>query len=628
MRVALVSLGSFYDHSLALDYLVAYASGKLGRGAVEFRSFIDGDGRSGAEIVGQIRDFQPDMVGFSTYVWNIRASLAAARSIKGWRSSTVVVFGGMEATFNAESLLAEPDGPDFVVVGEGEIPFVVLLEQMLDQRNFAAEIPGLAWKAGGRARMGGMAPAIACLDDIPSPFQADGFAQRGLKRILYESYRGCAFRCSFCLYHRDYARCRYFSHHRIAADLACIVNAGVTDIRVVDATFNLNRQHAKSILRALQGCQAKVCIETSAEFFDKEMVSLLPGAGIRHVDIGLQSTQPAALHAVGRDWYRSDRFRQNIELLRSEPALTLNFELIAGLPSDGMAGLRSSLDDAVSMWPDHVSVYRLLGLHGTVLERDAEALGLSFSVEPPYELVESAGFSIESLLSVDELVFANLLLLNMGIGRFALRYIVEQVGMRPSTVYDQFLDHVKSRGLYDHDELCYLGRFHAYGNRFDTEMPSGLNFSRVDRAITSFLSDFPACDGAADVSLLLPQLLGFGRSLAALDLVAPRPVAPTVSTALRPRLAPWCRGERYDPSVLAELIRQGHQFGDLAPADVAIIIFFVHPHLGPAALAADETTKHAIERIQKGGADFNDPVVEALRELGIAIGEEAGDLQL
>jgi hypothetical protein len=83
VRVGLISLESFYDHSLALDYLVAYTSLQPDlREAVEFKVFVEGEGRNGRDLVCKLREFQPDLVGFNTYVWNIEASVAMARKLK------------------------------------------------------------------------------------------------------------------------------------------------------------------------------------------------------------------------------------------------------------------------------------------------------------------------------------------------------------------------------------------------------------------------------------------------------------------------------------------------------------------------------------------------------------------
>lgn len=621
MRVALVSLQSFYDHSLALDYLVSYASlrPRLAE-AVEFQVFVESDGRSINDFLARVIDFRPDVVGFNTYVWNIETSINVAEAIKTNLPGTVIVFGGMEATFNPAQLLSDVPGLNFIVIGEGEITFADLLEALVRGDPFAVSQPGLAWRNDSKVSViGGLGKVLTKIDEVPSPFQNQEFASRGVRRVLYESYRGCAFQCSFCLYQRDYAAQRYFSEGRVKADLDAILQSGATHIRFVDATFNLNRRRAKNLLRHLQDCKADVCVEVSAEFFDSEMVHLLPSAGIRHVDIGLQSTQSAPLSAVHREWYRQDRFRENLKLLRSEPTLTLNVELIAGLPGDSLEGLRRSLDEAVLRWPDHVSVYRLLGLKGTSLERESQKLGLKFAPKPPYELLESSDFPLDALRQVDELTFAHLILFNLGVGRYALRYLVEVLNLRPSEVYDEFLKVIFNGEIYSSQEARFLGRHHAYGNRFDQPMPPSLGLTRVHEA-TKYFFERAASDrlGSAERGLVT-DLVDFGHSLAMLDGINAEVVSDIHSTSPGAQVAPWCRQRRYSSSIVAELVRQGHELGELTPNEVATVVFFVHPEFGPAALAADEQTAEVLDRIERGLGNVDRSATDMLRDLAILV---------
>jgi hypothetical protein len=357
----------------------------------------------------------------------------------------------------------------------------------------------------------------------------------------------------------------------------------------------------------------------SAEFFDAEMVHLLPGAGIKHVDIGLQSTQVAPLKAVHREWYKEDRFRSNLELLRTEPALTLNVELIAGLPGDNLEGLRRSLDEAVLRWPDHVGVYRLLGLKGTPLERDAQRLGLQFSPKPPYELLKSIDFPPATLEKLDEITFAHLIIFNLGVGRYALRYLVEVFNLRPCDVYDKFLEIIFAAGIYSPENARFLGRHHAYGNRFDQPMPPGLDLGRVHRATQHFFERV-ICEGFSDRERSIAlDLVDFGYSLARLDGVNRRPPADDGIMKHDLQLAPWCQRRSYPPTVVGELARQGHGLGDLKPVEVATVVFFVHPELGPAALAADEQTAELLDCIEGRVGNTNADAVETLRELAILV---------
>lgn len=605
MWVNLLSLESFYDNSLALDYISGYAQTRpaLRDNGVKFRTFIHRAERESTNFWDDFYDHPGDVIGFNTYVWNIEATIKAAREIKRRRPGTTIVLGGMEAAYTAQSLLSKITEIDFVVIGEGEITFSDLLERILHGTQMEGRIPGLAYRNGRNVVLGGAGPIVQKLDEIPSPFLGAQFRGRKLSNVLYESYRGCAFHCGFCLYHRDYTKQRYFSSERVAKDIRALRDAGCSHIRFVDSTFNINRGRVKEILSYLDGTEADVSVEVSAEFFDTETIDLFPRAGIRHVDIGLQSTNRGALSTVNREWYREELFRQNLLYLSDHPALTLNVELIAGLPSDDFEGLRQSIDDAVSLWPDHISIYRLLGLKGTEVEKQKEKFGLRFSERPPYELIEGAGFPREVMDKVELLTFSHLVLFNLGIGRYALKYILNLTEKKPTLLYEDFWRFVFDENLYDREEALLLSRYYAYGNRFDRDLPDGLEPLRVKTAVESFFLN--ACiDSANEMqNVLTKELMDYGYRLALLDLEEQRARAATTDINTPLQIAPWCSKARYSQALYDELIRQGDKIGGMNPEDISCVIFFVHPAFGPASLAIDEATNELLSTFAVGARE-------------------------
>src|SRR5205085_4288889 len=106
MKVRLLSLESFYDNSLALDYLSAYANTRpaLSASGVEFRTLICRADASRKSFWEEFYNNAGDVVGFNTYVWNIEATVKASREIKRRHPDTTVVLGGMEAAYTAQSL--------------------------------------------------------------------------------------------------------------------------------------------------------------------------------------------------------------------------------------------------------------------------------------------------------------------------------------------------------------------------------------------------------------------------------------------------------------------------------------------------------------------------------------------
>jgi hypothetical protein len=294
-------------------------------------------------------------------------------------------------------------------------------------------------------------------------------------------------------------------------------------------------------------------------------------------------------------------------------------ELIAGLPGDDWDGLRKSIDDAVVVWPDHVSIYRLLGLHGTPLDRDRKALGLRFSEKPPYEQLESLQFSPETLLKIDELTFAHMLLFNLGIGRFALKHAMRAGDLRPTEIYRRFLDFVFREKLYSVDVARHLGRFHGYGNRFDQPMPDGFEPVRVRTTIERFFSENGLWSGNPDMAALSRNLIDFGFELAMLDRVKSKPTVfdPGAVEQCR-RLAPWCMLRNYPVETLEELMHQGKELGDLPPDQVAAVVFVIHPELGPAALGVNRAVADLLDSSVTPN-QFPDSVADELQKAGVLV---------
>lgn len=616
MRVLLIALDSDYDNSLALDYLVAYARrDPVLQNEVEFCQYIETT--DDEEAVRSLLSQRWDVVAFNTYVWNLTENLVLAARFKAANRDVAVVMGGMEASYTAPELLRANQAVDVVVLGEGEIVFADLLRRLLRREPITGVVPGIAYRGPFGTVSGGQGPILAGLDEIPSPFESQDFLSRPRNRLLYESYRGCAFKCGFCLYHRDYTRQRAFSLDRVKSDLRAISRSGCSHIRFVDSTFNLDRARAKSILRVLAEMHVHVSVEVSAEFFDAAMIEMFPPAGIRQVDIGLQSTNSAALETVNRKWYKEGRFRENLRLLRNQAGLTLNVELIAGLPSDDYRGLKHSIDEAVAMWPDHVSVYRLLGLRGTDVERRKDELGLHFSETPPYEVLTSPGFSKEELDSIDVLTFAHLMLFNLGIGRYALRCFVDKTGVAPTELYEDFIEFAVGAGRYDREEARMLGRYYSHGNRFDRVLPGGLAPERVRDALAEFFrvacEARPSCDFA-----LIESLLDYGYRLALLDRFEETAAKATGDAATNNLyLAPWCQWQSYPENVYRELQRQGAGGSSLDADDIGEVLFFIHPTLGPASVAVTPGVTDLLERLtDTNGKDLVPPRPARLADFG------------
>lgn len=88
--------------------------------------------------------------------------------------------------------------------------------------------------------------------------------------------------------------------------------------------------------------------------------------GINRLSIGLQSTDDGELARIGRIHNYRD-FLETYEMARKAGFGNINIDLMAGLPGQGIASYRKTLERVVALSPEHISAYSLILEEGTPL---------------------------------------------------------------------------------------------------------------------------------------------------------------------------------------------------------------------------------------------------------------------
>jgi oxygen-independent coproporphyrinogen-3 oxidase len=102
----------------------------------------------------------------------------------------------------------------------------------------------------------------------------------------------------------------------------------------------------------------EVTLEADPETVDFEKAEAWVAAGIDRVSFGVQSFSDVELKAAGRLHRRADVYRA-VPILRAAGIRNISFDLIAGLPLQTSESWRNSLDQLITLAPQHVSVYLL-----------------------------------------------------------------------------------------------------------------------------------------------------------------------------------------------------------------------------------------------------------------------------
>jgi hypothetical protein len=365
----------------------------------------------------------PDWVGLSLAVWNRTPALRIAEMLKAARPELVILAGGPEATADRVRLASHPT-LDLVLPGEGERLMVETVGRLLAGCS-PAEL-----KAGIRP-----AP-VADLGRLPSPW-LDGTLDPGrYGGLLWELSRGCPFKCDFCFESLGAEGVRRFPVERLRAELELFARSGVSQVFVLDPTFNFNRDDAKRLLRLMGEAAPELhySIEIRSEFLDEEMAALFAGLNCS-LQIGLQSADPRVLTNIHRSLDPRD-FERKIMLLH-EARTVYGFDLIYGLPGDTLDGF---LAFALSLAPNHLDIFPLAVLPGTRLADTAPGFGLVHEIAAPYLVVSSPTFSEDDMARAARIAEACDLFYNKGAAVPWFGLLLENLQLTPSQFLVELAD--------------------------------------------------------------------------------------------------------------------------------------------------------------------------------------------
>ncbi len=373
------------------------------------------------DSVDRILDTEPDIVGFSVYLWNTDRVFEIAESLRTSSPGISLIAGGPEVTadpqnFDRKNLFTS------LFQGEGELilnDFLSRYAKGLKPEKLYVQKTGLD------------------LPSLASPFLEGTIDPAEYDGILWEFSRGCVFNCSFCFESRGIRKVRSYPFERIKSELETIKNAGVNQIFILDPTFNINTGRAKEILRLIRETVPEIhfTFEIRSEFLDEETAELFADITCS-IQIGLQSADPGVLKKVNRRIDRDD-FYEKILLLH-EAGAVYGFDLIYGLPGDTFEGFRRSLDYALSLRPNHLDIFPLAVLKGTELYGTAGDYGIVYRNENPYTVLHTPEFSSEEMGKAEKLAQACSIFYNIGEAVSWFFMLTEALDISPSLFLMEF----------------------------------------------------------------------------------------------------------------------------------------------------------------------------------------------
>jgi radical SAM superfamily enzyme YgiQ (UPF0313 family) len=371
--VVLATLNARYIHSaFGLRYL------KANLGEFESRCDIQEftlESRP-EDIVEQLLNSQPKVVGFGVYIWNVVQTEKVVALLKAVAPEIIVVLGGPEVSYENDDqhIVALSD---YVITGWGETSFRELLAELLNDSVPEDKI------------IKGIQPK---LDQIGMPYHL--YTDDDIKnRVLYvEASRGCPFKCEFCLSALDKTAWP-FDLDEFLEQMDILHQRGARHFKFVDRTFNLK---IKNSLRILEFFLERMSDDLFLHFEVvpdhlpealKDMICKFP-TGSLQFEIGIQTFNPEVQARISRR-QDNEQAKTNLVWIRDNTEAYIHADLIFGLPGESVDSFGSSFNQLFELRPHEIQVGILKRLKGSPIVRHTEKHQLVFNPNPPFSILSS-----------------------------------------------------------------------------------------------------------------------------------------------------------------------------------------------------------------------------------------------
>lgn len=303
-----------------------------------------------------VREYNlPKVVGFNPSSPNIHVVHAIAKYLKRISNDIQVVVGGPHATLATAHALSSPH-IDYAVAGEGEIPFGLLVVNLLRGDRTADGIPGVYVRRSTGEITGSMQDSALPLDTLPLPafdllpLKERYFIKR--RRAFLHTSRGCAFRCSFCSVPKFWGGVVREIPINVVLDHVAAVqrDLAVEEVQIVDDNFSHHSgRRIKEFCDGLAQRQLQIrwkC-QVRADQLDTELIALMLRSGCFEVDVGIESGNARVQDVIGKKLDLA-KARDAVKNLRNANIVCKAF-FILGFPSETWSEMQDSINFAVNL---------------------------------------------------------------------------------------------------------------------------------------------------------------------------------------------------------------------------------------------------------------------------------------
>ena len=335
-------------------------------------------------LINELKSNQPDVIGFSHYIWNTQLNLKIVDYVKKCYPNLIVVFGGptiRTARGEIESFLRSHGNVDCYILYEGERPFLELIRQVstfgTNFRERDVEIPSCAYLTS-KGLIYREAPQVEPVENLPSPYldgTLDEFLETGLIP-LFETNRGCPFQCTFCTWGiAALNKVRKFSIERVFSELEHVAS-GFPNIPawiIGDANFGMLKRDLdiarkiRNLKQKAQGLKHILTWESKNTTERNFEISKIMNNVVNDALVALQTLDPDANDAIKRGNISQKDTGIKVARFRNLGA-RVQTHILSGLPAESFSAQLKTITKAFEFDFDDIQIFSTILLPGSEME--------------------------------------------------------------------------------------------------------------------------------------------------------------------------------------------------------------------------------------------------------------------
>ncbi len=294
------------------------------------------------EILKRELDENVLCAGLSVMTPQIPQALEISRLIKDFNKNIPVVWGGIHPTLFPRQTVVNPL-IDFLIKSEGEISFSKLLKFFQGQGDLK-NIPGLFYRKNNEIFQNQNRELID-LNDLPIlNYNLLSPKTLNFDSIIYNTSRGCPYRCAFCVNTAlDNRRWRFQSPERVLEEVDYIVNQlGYKKIKFQEDNFFVSKERASEILAGIKERNLKFRWVTNCrvdyfrdDYINDQFLEKLRESGCYKLMFGAESGSQRVLDFLKKDITVAQIVKS--AKLCQKHGLRANYSFMTALPTETKA---------------------------------------------------------------------------------------------------------------------------------------------------------------------------------------------------------------------------------------------------------------------------------------------------